>query len=117
MRGLLLPSPLGGEGLGERGAKQRIFPGQHGLPGWTGRFFFARASLAAAVVPGRKGGRGMTDFMAEPCEQLVSRASWEAADIDEESDWDLAALDPERVPALARHFHILDLQHWLDLCA
>lgn len=59
----------------------------------------------------------MTDFMTDPCEQAMHRAPWETGATDEEADWDLAALDPERVHALARHFHIIDLQHWLDLSA
>jgi hypothetical protein len=28
-----------------------------------------------------------------------------------------ASLDGDFEPALARHFRITDLQHWLDLCA
>jgi hypothetical protein len=28
-----------------------------------------------------------------------------------------ASLDGDCAPALARHFRITDLQHWLDLCA
>jgi hypothetical protein len=38
------------------------------------------------------------------------RAGFEAA-------WELASLDGDCAPALARHFRITDLQHWLDLCA
>jgi len=34
-----------------------------------------------------------------------------------EVDWDLASLDGDCAPALAGHFRITDLQHWLDLCA
>jgi len=31
--------------------------------------------------------------------------------------WEVASLDGDCAPALARHFRITDLQHWLDLCA
>ncbi len=34
-----------------------------------------------------------------------------------EAAWELASLDGDCAPALARHFRITDLQHWLDLCA
>ena len=34
-----------------------------------------------------------------------------------EAAWELASLDGDRAPALARHFRITDPQHWLDLCA
>jgi hypothetical protein len=30
---------------------------------------------------------------------------------------DRSSLDGDFTPALARHFRITDLQHWLDLCA
>lgn len=43
-------------------------------------------------------------------ERGEDRAAFEAA-------WELASLDGDCAPALARHFHITDLQHWLDLCA
>ena len=43
-------------------------------------------------------------------ERGEDRAALEAA-------WDLASLDGDCAPALARHFRITDLQHWLDLCA
>ena len=34
-----------------------------------------------------------------------------------EAAWELASLDGDCAPALARHFRITDRQHWLDLCA
>jgi hypothetical protein len=34
-----------------------------------------------------------------------------------EAAWERASLDGDCAPALARHFRITDLQHWLDLCA
>jgi hypothetical protein len=34
-----------------------------------------------------------------------------------EAAWERASLDGDFTPALARHFRITDLQHWLDLCA
>lgn len=58
----------------------------------------------------------MTDFLTDPCEAAAGCASWEAEGT-EAGDLDRAGLDGDRVPALARHFHITDLQHWIDLCA
>jgi hypothetical protein len=58
----------------------------------------------------------MRRFSANPDLPATDReAGDDAAGV--EAAWELASLDGDFTPALARHFRITDLQHWLDLCA
>ena len=57
----------------------------------------------------------MTDTLFKLDEPLELLADDEGAETAEAAA--LAAFDADGGPALARHFHITDLQHWIDLCA
>jgi hypothetical protein len=56
----------------------------------------------------------MLRFTANPA---TPTADQETEEDGVEAAWEWASLDGDCAPALARHFRITDLQHWLDLCA